>query len=288
MPSPLEYAGKAWMNASGFKSREIETPVGRLHFFEAGHAQSTKPTLVALHGLSSGAMPLGPVLAHLKSHFGRIIAPHMPGHGFSDAPEALSVQTIYAGILSLLEQTLEGRALFFGHSLGGAVSLRIALERPDLVNGLALLSPAGAPTPASEHERWMERFQMVNQEAAAEFVRRLYVDTPALLPVVAWTCRRLFRRAPVRQLLSATRRDYALTPEQLSSITVPIRFIWGDAERTLLPVHREFFLEHLPSHAEVLTPGHFTHCPYLEFPDQVAALVAGFQTYRLLSETQAA
>ena len=179
--------------------------------------------MVALHGLGSGAMPLGPVLAHLKSHFGRIIAPDMPGHGFSDAPEALSVQTIYAGILSLLEQTLEGRALFFGHSLGGAVSLRIALERPDLVNGLALLSPAGAPTPASEHERWMERFQMVNQEAAAEFVRRLYVDTPACY---RWSpdCRRLFRRARCGSSW-ARRGAFTLTPEQLSSITVPIHLL---------------------------------------------------------------
>ena len=288
MPSPWEYAGKAWLNASGFKSREVMTPVGRLHYFEAGERASDKPTLVALHGLSSGAMPLGPVLSRLRHHFGRIIAPDMPGHGFSDAPGSLSVHVIYEGISALLAQILDGPALFFGHSLGGAVSLRVALERPEWVDGLALLSPAGAPTPADQHERWLERFMMADQEAAREFVRSLYVKTPSALPVVAWTCRRLFRRPPVQDILRSTRRDYALTAEQLGSLEVPIRFIWGASERTLLDAHRDFFLSHLPPHAEVLTPEHFTHCPYLEHPDQVAALIAGFQTYTLIREHHAA
>ena len=172
-------------------------------------------------------MPLGPVLSRLRHHFGRIIAPDMPGHGFSDAPGSLSVHVIYEGISALLAQILDGPALFFGHSLGGAVSLRVALERPEWVDGLALLSPAGAPTPADQHERWLERFMMADQEAAREFVRSLYVKTPSALPVVAWTCRRLFRRPPVQDILRSTRRDYALTAEQLGSLEVPIRFIWG-------------------------------------------------------------
>ena len=259
-----------------------------MHYFEFGSDAPDRPTLVALHGLSSGATPLGTVLRKLTSHYGRIIAPDMSGHGFSDDPETLTTEAIYEGMIPLLEATLNGPAVFFGHSLGGAVSIRIALERPELVSGLVLLSPAGAPTPSDSHEAWIERFQMTDQAAATAFVRDLYVKSPAFLPIVAWTCRRLFRRDPVRQLLASTRRDHAITGEELNGLTVPIRFIWGDAERTLLKVHRDFFIAHLPLHADVVTPSHFTHCPYLEYPDQVAALVAGFVAQRLPQQLMAA
>jgi pimeloyl-ACP methyl ester carboxylesterase len=259
-----------------------------MHYFEYGQEDAERPTLVALHGLSSGATPMGPVLRKLSPHYGRIIAPDMPGHGFSADPKTLTVDAIYEGMIPLLDSVLTGPAVFFGHSLGGAVSMRIALERPDLVSGLVLLSPAGAPTPADDHEAWIERFQMTDQAAATTFVQDLYMKSPALLPIVAWACRRLFRREPVRQLLASTRRDHALTGQQLNGLTVPIRFIWGEAERTLLKAHRDFFIAHLPLHADVVTPRHFTHCPYLEYPDQVAALVAGFVAQRLTEQPIAA
>jgi len=288
MPSPWEHLGRSWLNTRGFVSRFAQTPSGRMHYFEFGSDAPDRPTLVALHGLSSGATPMGAVLRKLTSHYGRIIAPDMAGHGFSDDPETLTAEAIYEGMIQLLEATLNGPAVFFGHSLGGALSIRIAIERPDLVSGLVLLSPAGAPTPSDSHEAWIERFQMTDQAAATAFVRDLYVKSPAFLPIVAWTCRRLFRREPVRQLLASTRRDHAMTGEELNSLTVPIRFIWGDAERTLLKVHRDFFIAHLPLHADVVTPSHFTHCPYLEYPDQVAALVAGFVAQRLPQQLMAA
>ena len=62
----------------------------------------------------------------------------------------------------------------------------------------------------------------------------------------------------------------------LARLNVPIRFVWGDAETTMLPAHRAFRLEHLPPHAQVLTPPHFTHCPYLEYVGDVAQLVSDF------------
>ncbi len=274
MASPWEHMGQRWLNARRFASHHAETSVGRVHYYDTGRTPDSKgPTLVALHGLSSGATPMAPVLRRLTGHWPRIVAPDMPGHGFSEAPERATLESLYDGVAELLARILDGPSVLFGHSLGGALALRLALERPELVAGLVLLSPAGAPTPQGAHERWLDRFSMVDQRSAHDFVRTLYVRQPLFLPVVAWTCRQLFHREPVRQLLSSTRREAAITAEQLGGITVPIRFIWGGAEQTLLPAHRDFFLAHLPPHAEVVTPGHFTHCPYLEYPDEVAAHV---------------
>ena len=62
----------------------------------------------------------------------------------------------------------------------------------------------------------------------------------------------------------------------MTTLTVPVRFIWGGAERTMLPAHKAFWLAHLPAHAEIVSPPHFTHCPYLENVGEVADLITGF------------
>jgi 2-succinyl-6-hydroxy-2,4-cyclohexadiene-1-carboxylate synthase len=72
----------------------------------------------------------------------------LPGHGGSSevhADLALSAQLLGdAG----------GRATYVGYSLGGRVALRLALDRPDLVEGLVLLgATAGIEDPAARADR---------------------------------------------------------------------------------------------------------------------------------------
>jgi len=66
-----------------------------------------------------------------------------PGHGHSERPdkaETLAVQAEQAaGVLRALAPGEP--AIVVGHSFGGAVSLRLALDHPELVAGLVLLAP---------------------------------------------------------------------------------------------------------------------------------------------------
>ena len=275
MPTPVEHLLKRWLRTGRYTSRHVATRAGRMHYFDSGRSG---PALVALHGVSSGASLMAPLLWKLAPHFDRVIAPDMPGHGFSQAPERMELEGLYQASAELLDQALDAPSVLFGHSLGGALAVRYALERPERVTGLCLLSPAGAPSPEDERQGWLDQFAMADHQASLAFVRRLYVDPPPYLPVVARACRFLFRRAPIQQLLDSARANGALTltAEEVAGLSVPIRFIWGDAETTMLPAHRAFWLEHLPGHAEILTPPHFTHCPYLEHVGDVAQLVSDF------------
>ncbi len=284
MSTPVEQLLRRWLCRGRYVSRTIDTPHGQLHYYDTGLEEG--PTLVALHGLSSGATLMGPVLAKLTRRFGRVIAPDMPGHGFSDAPTPLTIERLYATVSQFLSEVVTGPVVIFGHSLGGAVALRFALDHPERVQGLILLSPAGAPSPEAERESWLERFRMVDYAAATSFVRGLYVRRPVYLPVVAGACRWLFHRPPIRQLVGTIRRDALIvfSEEELRGVEVPIRFIWGGAERTMLEAHKAFWLANLPPQAEIFTPSHFTHCPYLEFPGEVAGFIDDF---RLSSPSQA-
>jgi 2-succinyl-6-hydroxy-2,4-cyclohexadiene-1-carboxylate synthase len=79
------------------------------------------------------------------------------------------------------------RAIYVGYSMGGRLALRLALDRPDLVHGLVLVSStAGIAEPDARAER------IVADEALAESVERDGVD--AFLE--RWLAQPLFASVP--------------------------------------------------------------------------------------------
>ncbi len=68
----------------------------------------------------------------------------LPGFGWSPPPldGDLSVSGHVRAVIGYLEATGGGPVHLFGNSLGGAVSVRLAALRPDLVRSLTLISPA--------------------------------------------------------------------------------------------------------------------------------------------------
>jgi pimeloyl-ACP methyl ester carboxylesterase len=68
----------------------------------------------------------------------------LPGFGFSPPPPAgrYTVGAHARAVVAHLERSGRGPVHLFGNSLGGAVSTRVAADRPDLVRTLTLVSPA--------------------------------------------------------------------------------------------------------------------------------------------------
>lgn len=67
----------------------------------------------------------------LSRHF-RVYAPDLPGYGLSQSPDFPVSPSWYAGILSDFMKALDiDNAHIIGHSMGGLVSLHLALACPD-------------------------------------------------------------------------------------------------------------------------------------------------------------
>ena len=68
----------------------------------------------------------------------------LPGFGFSPPPPRgrYTVGAHARAVIGHLERSGRGPVHLFGNSLGGAVSTRVAADRPDLVRTLTLVSPA--------------------------------------------------------------------------------------------------------------------------------------------------
>ena len=139
-----EFAG----NRDNVRSETAVAPVrveagGRaIRYLEAGTQHQGRP-VVLIHGFGGDLnnwLFTQPSLA--ETH--RVIALDLPGHGGSS-------KDVGSGDLATLSRTLSAfldvldipKAHLVGHSLGGAVALRIALEHPARIASLSLICPAG-------------------------------------------------------------------------------------------------------------------------------------------------
>ncbi|MFJ2028966.1 alpha/beta fold hydrolase [Streptosporangium sp. NPDC087985] len=111
------------------------------------HVRSTPPgpreTAVYVHGLAGSATNWTDLMGELSD----VVAGHaidLPGAGYS--PEAsdgdYSIDAYVRAVSALVERVADAPVHLFGNSMGGAVSVRVAATRPDLVRSLTLVSPA--------------------------------------------------------------------------------------------------------------------------------------------------
>jgi pimeloyl-ACP methyl ester carboxylesterase len=100
---------------------------------------SGQPVLL-LHGLASNARIWDGVASRLAGAGLRVVALDLRGHGASDQP---SSGYDFASLVRDLDAALTGlgleRPVLVGHSWGANVALQFAADRPDLIDGLALV-----------------------------------------------------------------------------------------------------------------------------------------------------
>ena len=118
-------------------------PGARLHYVDRGTAAADRPPIVMLHGLGAQLHHFNYALVDELARDTRVIALDRPGSGYSvrESGKAITLEEQADAVIALLDVLGVGRALLVGHSLGGALSLTIALRHPSRVAGLALVAP---------------------------------------------------------------------------------------------------------------------------------------------------
>ncbi|WP_169948777.1 alpha/beta fold hydrolase [Microbispora sp. H11081] len=100
-------------------------------------------TALYVHGLAGSATNWTDLMGQLADEV-RGVAVDLPGAGHSPEPADgdYSIPAHAAAVVRLMETLGGGPVHLVGNSMGGAVSVRVAAMRPDLVRSLTLVSPA--------------------------------------------------------------------------------------------------------------------------------------------------
>jgi pimeloyl-ACP methyl ester carboxylesterase len=103
-------------------------------------APGTEPALY-VHGLGGSGLNWTDLAFLLSGRFdGEAI--DLPGFGHSDPARSYTVMALADRVVRWIEHSGRGPVHLVGNSLGGAVTVRVAGTRPDLVRTLTLVSPA--------------------------------------------------------------------------------------------------------------------------------------------------
>ncbi|HWM11613.1 MAG TPA: alpha/beta fold hydrolase [Solirubrobacteraceae bacterium] len=200
------------------------------------------PPLLLLHGPAGNGAHWARVLGPLATTH-RVIAPDLPGHGGTDAPEPLDASTVLTWLAELVDRTCDEPPVIVGYALGGAIAARFAARHGDRVSALVLAGALGLrafepepgfgaalhafvtdPTPESHDDVWrhcaldLDGFRRDMGERWAPFAA-YNVDrarTPGL--------------QAARDALMAQFGMPAIPAEELDAIAVPVSLIWGRAD----------------------------------------------------------
>jgi pimeloyl-ACP methyl ester carboxylesterase len=289
----------------GTASRSI-VPVTSVHRVEADGVQifyrsagdAAAPVILLLHGFPTSSFMFRELIPRLADHY-RVIAPDLPGFGFTEVPEKRK----YKYSFDVLARTLEAftdvlglkRYALYVFDYGAPTGLRLAMAHPERVtaivsqNGNAYeegLGDAWGPIRKYWSEPTAENREVIRQNILTlEGTRWQYtfgVASPESVAPESYTLdNTLMERPGNKEIQLDLFLDYAsnvkLYPkfqEYFRKSKPPLLAIWGKNDPFFIPAGAEAFRKDLPNaQIEFLDTGHFAVETHVV---KIAAAMEGF------------
>lgn len=277
-----ETDGRDWPNAD--TSRFVRAGGIQWHVQVSGRG----PGLLLLHGTGASTHTWRDLLPLLADTF-TVIAPDLPGHGFTELPGArdMSLPGMARGVAALCRTLDVSPAAGLGHSAGAAILARQCLDGCLPLEQLISLNGALLPFPGVSGHLFgpLARMMTLSSLFARMFAHQVSND-PRLIPrMIAETGSRidqrgtaLYRRLagnPVHVQATLTMMgnwDLHTLDAQLGKLRTPVVLVTGAQDHTVPPSRARRVAAMLPNARLKVLPG-LGHLAHEEAPELIAALV---------------
>lgn len=273
--------GTDWPNRDA--SRFVAAAGLRWHVQVLGHG----PALLLLHGTGAATHSWAALAPLLASRF-TVIAPDLPGHGFTAMPawSRMSLPAMAEAVAGLLAALGTPPLLAAGHSAGAAILARMALDGAIAPQGIVSLNGALLPlhglagllySPAAKLLSFNPLVPRLFAWRAGDetAVRRLIASTGSTLDARGIALYGRLLRSPQHVTGAlAMMANWDLRPLQrdLPRLQVPLLLVAASNDRTLPPQHAQRVRAIVPSAELIELPG-LGHLAHEERPDLVAEIV---------------
>lgn len=234
----------------------------RVRYIEGGARGA--PAVVMLHGIGRDHTQWSR-LCRTLSRTRRVVALDLPGFGLSEPIRGVSRWEEFAEtILDLVALLDLGRVTLMGHSLGGAIAIVAAADRPEFVERLVLVAPSCYRAPRSLDER------LIAAPLIGSTLLRRLVGSAVLRRHVGYDA----RPTPVCWSMLEALASPATIEARVPRVRAPGLVIWGREDRVAPWTHGTRLARELGSaRLEILDCAHF---PDDERPQVFDALVQEF------------
>ncbi len=171
-----------------------------------------------VHGMSSSSRYWGPNLGPLAERY-HVVAPDLLGFGQSPKPKSAYSPHDHAVVLAAVARQAGAPVVVVGHSLGSLLALQLAVDYPELVCGLVLISLPFFDTEAEARR----------QLARGSVMARLQIEHPRSARLFCWGL--CHARPAMRALMPLLERD--VEPE---AARAAVDHTWESASRTVAGV----------------------------------------------------
>jgi len=243
---------------------------------------TTAPVILLLHGFPTSSFMFRELIPHLADHY-RVIAPDLPGFGFTEVPAerryVYSFDGLAATIKAFTEELKISRFAVYVFDYGAPTGFRLAMANPDRItaivsqNGNAYeegLGDAWGPirqywaAPTAENREVIRKNILTLEGTRWQYTHG--VSDPESIPPESYTLdAALLERPGNKEIQLDLFLDYAtnvkLYPtfqEYFRKSQPPLLAIWGKNDPFFVPAGAEAFRKDLPNaKVQFLDTGHF-------------------------------
>ena len=259
---------------------KVEADGIQVFYREAGEAGA--PVLLLLHGFPTSSFMFRDLIPRLADQY-RVIAPDLPGFGFTEVPEKRNYTYSFEALAGTIEAFTDALGLnryaIYIFDYGAPTGLRLALRHPERVS--ALISQNGNAYEEGLGDAWgpirtywsqptAENREVIRQNVLTlETTRWQYthgVENAESVPPESYTLdMALMERPGNKEIQLDLFLDYAsnvkLYPkfqEYFRTSKPPLLAIWGKHDPFFIPAGAEAYRKDLPNaRVEFLITGHF-------------------------------